>query len=43
VTEFAFRYNNRMAVGVSDHERGDNMLKQIAGKRLTYRPTNAQA
>lgn len=43
VVEFAFRYNNRQAKGVSDQERADNMLKQIAGKRLTYRRTNTQA
>lgn len=43
VSEFAFRYNNRTAVGVNDQERADNMLKQIAGKRLTYRPPHHQA
>lgn len=43
VTEFSFRYNNRIAVGITDQERADNTLKQIAGKRLTYRPTHAQA
>jgi transposase-like protein len=43
VTEFSFRYNNRQARGVSDEERAANTLKQIAGKRLTYRRTYAQA
>jgi transposase-like protein len=43
VNEFSFRYNNRAALGVSDQERADNTLRQIAGKRLTYRPTQAQA
>ncbi len=43
VTEFAFRYNNRTASGVNDEERANNMLKQIAGKRLTYRSPNTQA
>ena len=43
VTEFSFRYNNRQAAGISDAQRADNTLKQIAGKRLTYRPTHAQA
>ena len=43
VTEFAFRYNNRTAVGVTDQERAENTLRQIAGKRLTYRPTHDQA
>ncbi len=42
VEEFSFRYNHRQAQGVSDAERADNMLRQIAGKRLTYRPINAQ-
>ena len=32
--EFDFRYNNRK---VTDAERGDNALKGIGGKRLTYR------
>jgi transposase-like protein len=41
VTEFSFRYNNRSAVGVSDQERAEIALKQIGGKRLTYRRTNA--
>jgi transposase-like protein len=43
LTEFNFRYNNRQSLGVSDQERSDLALKQIAGKRLTYRPINAQA
>jgi len=34
VTEFDFRYNNRK---VSDSERAQEALKQIAGRRLTYR------
>ncbi|APV50230.1 IS1595 family transposase [Betaproteobacteria bacterium GR16-43] len=44
VNEFAFRYNNRTAAGVNDQQRAENTLKQIAGKRLTYRrPIEAQA
>ena len=43
VTEFAFRYNNRTSVGVTDIERAENALKQIGGKRLTYKRTGAQA
>lgn len=39
VTEFDFRYNNRK---VSDAERADEALKQIGGKRLTYRRINRQ-
>lgn len=38
VNEFDFRYNNRK---VTDSERADEALKQIGGKRLTYRPSNA--
>jgi len=38
--EFDFRYNTRK---MSDAERADIALKGIAGKRLTYRRTNAIA
>jgi transposase-like protein len=38
--EFAFRYNNRSGLGVSDGERAALIAKGIEGKRLTYRPTN---
>ena len=34
--EFAFRYSNRVAVGVGDLARADMALKGFAGKRLTY-------
>jgi hypothetical protein len=40
VTEFAFRWNNRSALGVEDFERAAELLKGAAGKRLTYRPTD---
>lgn len=36
-TEFDFRYNTRTAMGYSDTDRANIALKQIAGKRLTYR------
>jgi transposase-like protein len=39
--EFSFRYNNRAALGVTDSMRTEAALKGIAGKRLTYRRTNA--
>jgi hypothetical protein len=39
VTEFDFRYNNRVRLGVDDAERTDNALRGIVGKRLTYRTT----
>ncbi|WP_224825542.1 IS1595 family transposase [Cognatishimia sp. MH4019] len=34
--EFDFRYNNRIANGVDDAERGQIALKGVVGKRLTY-------
>jgi hypothetical protein len=37
VDEFAFRWNNRSALGVEDTERAALMVKGAAGKRLTYR------
>jgi transposase-like protein len=40
LNEFAFRYNNRSGLGVTDGERTAIALKGIEGKRLTYRPTN---
>jgi len=41
--EFDFRHNERAGLGVSDAERTDKALKGIAGKRLTYRRTDATA
>ncbi len=37
LNEFAFRYNNRSGVGISDGERTALAMKGIEGKRLTYR------
>lgn len=37
LAEFAFRYNNRSGLGVTDGERTAIALKGIEGKRLTYR------
>ncbi|HWA12881.1 MAG TPA: IS1595 family transposase, partial [Burkholderiales bacterium] len=42
-TEFDFRYNNRIALGVNDSQRTDAALKGIEGKRLTYRRIGGQA
>ncbi|HEX4986974.1 MAG TPA: IS1595 family transposase [Burkholderiales bacterium] len=42
-TEFDFRYNNRIALGVDDNQRTDAALKGISGKRLTYRRIGGQA
>ena len=41
VSEFEFRYNNRVALKVNDKERADNLLSGIVGKRLTYQQTIA--
>ena len=40
LVEFDFRYNNRVALGVNDLARADNLLKGVVGKRLTYRTAN---
>ena len=40
LNEFAFRYNNRSGLGVTDGERTARMMQGIEGKRLTYRPTH---
>ncbi len=37
VSEFDFRYNNRVAHGVDDSERAARAVKGVVGKRLTYR------
>jgi hypothetical protein len=41
VTEFGFRYNHRAALGYTDEQRANAVLKEIAGKRLTYRRTDS--
>ncbi len=43
VNEFDFRYSNRESLGVDDQQRAAQLLKQISGKRLTYRRTNGRA
>jgi transposase-like protein len=37
LSEFDFRYNNRIALGVDDQERATRVLKGVTGKRLKYR------
>jgi transposase-like protein len=37
LSEFDFRYSNRVALGIADGERADLAVKGAAGKRLTYR------
>ena len=38
--EFDFRYNHRIALGVTDAERAEKVLSGITGKRLTYQTTH---
>jgi transposase-like protein len=40
LSEFDFRYSNRVRLGVDDIERTERAIKGIVGKRLTYRTTN---
>lgn len=37
LAEFDFRYNHRSGLGIEDTERTDELLRNVAGKRLTYR------
>lgn len=39
LSEFDFRYSNRIALGVDDVMRTERAIKSAEGKRLTYRPT----
>lgn len=39
LAEFDFRYNNRIALGIDDSERANNILCGVRGKRLTYQTT----
>ena len=41
VTEFDFRWNTRTRLGFNDVQRAEIALKNIGGKRLTYRRTDA--
>lgn len=40
LVEFDFRYNNRVALKISDRQRADNLLSGVVGKRLTYDSTS---
>lgn len=42
LSEFDFRYSNRVALGVNDKERADKLLSGVIGKRLTYQTTRAR-
>lgn len=37
LAEFDFRYSNRVALGIDDEARTNELLREIGGKRLTYR------
>jgi hypothetical protein len=41
--EFDFRYDYRIALGFTDKQRTDAIMRGIAGKRLTYRRTRGEA
>jgi hypothetical protein len=41
LSEFDFRYNNRVALKVDDQQRADRLLDGVVGKRLTYETTAA--
>jgi len=41
-TEFDFRWNTRQKLGFNDTERAAVALKNIGGKRLTYRRPHAE-
>ena len=43
LAEFDFRYSNRSALGINDAMRTDELLREIGGKRLTYRRTGESA
>ena len=43
VTEFAFRYSNRVALGCNDEDRAVRLLAGIVGKRLTYQTIGTRA
>lgn len=40
LAEFDFRYNRRTALGVTDTERADDLIRGTTGKRLTYLQTD---
>jgi ISXO2-like transposase domain len=43
VDEFAFRWDNRSAMGVEDAERASRMVKNAIGRRITYRQPDKDA
>jgi hypothetical protein len=43
LSEFDFRYSNRVALGVDDTERTERAIKGAVGRRLTYRQPDLRA
>ncbi len=43
LAEFDFRFNNRVALGVNDDVRTEQLLRGVVGKRLTYETTRSTA
>jgi len=43
LAEFDFRFNNRVALGVDDSPRTDELVRSVVGKRLTYQTASARA
>lgn len=42
LAEFDFRHNRRVALGVNDQERAEQLLTGVVGKRLTYETTSGR-
>lgn len=43
LAEFDFRHNTRVAVGVDDAQRAEQVIRQVVGKRLTYQTADRPA
>lgn len=43
LAEFDFRYSHRSGLGIEDTERTNEVLRNVGGKRLTYRRTDEAA
>lgn len=43
LAEFDFRYSNRVALGINDHDRAEKLLQGVVGKRLTYETSSIGA
>jgi hypothetical protein len=42
LSEFDFRYSNRIKLGIDDAARADLALQGVKGKRLTYETTRSE-